>query len=194
MATLGLCCPKYHRYYEHSDSCRSLLSTGRSPCFTLRTFLTVPSPTTLYTPALALARLLAKLTILLVWVTRLLALGLSALVFALHSKARRCILPNRVRYPTDWSFASGCSPPHLTVTQLPSATELDVTLNRTCTDLICNTHRRTNACVSQAWSASVSRIGVGERSITGLPSLRTVRAVLPHTALQKTGISSKRPA
>ena len=126
------------------------MSTGRSPCFTLRTFLTVPSPTTLYTPALALARLLAKLTILLVWVTRLLALGLSALVFALHSKARRCILPNRVRYPTDWSFASGCSPPHLTVTQLPSATELDVTLNRTCTDLICNTHRRTNASVSLA--------------------------------------------
>jgi len=36
------------------------------------------------------------------------------------------------------------------VTQLPSATELDVTLNRTCTDLICNTHRRTNASVSLA--------------------------------------------
>jgi len=77
------------------------------------------------------------------------------LVFALHSKARRCILPNRVRYPTDWSFASGCSPPHLTVTQLPSTTELDVTLNRTCTDLICNTHRRTSACLWQAWQAGV---------------------------------------
>ncbi|MCB5268131.1 MAG: hypothetical protein LHW46_08505, partial [Candidatus Cloacimonetes bacterium] len=30
------------------------------------------------------------------------------------------------------------------VTQLPSATGLDGTLNRTFTDLICNAHRRTN--------------------------------------------------
>lgn len=67
------------------------------------------------------------------------------LVFALHSEARQLILPNRVRYPTDWSFASGCSPPHLTVTQLPSATELDGTLNRTFTCLISAHHRRTYA-------------------------------------------------
>ncbi len=37
-------------------------------------------------------------------------------------------------------------------------------------------------------------IGVGERSVTGLPSLRTVRAVLPHTALPKMGFSFKRLA
>jgi hypothetical protein len=30
--------------------------------------------------------------------------------------------PKRVRHPTDCSFASGCSPPHLAVTQLPPAT------------------------------------------------------------------------
>ena len=29
--------------------------------------------------------------------------------------------PNRVRYPADHLFTSDCSPPHLTVTQLPSA-------------------------------------------------------------------------
>ena len=52
-------------------------------------------------------------------------------------------MPNRVRYPTDWSFASGCSPPHLTVTQLPSATEHDVTLKGTYTLLIYIAHRRT---------------------------------------------------
>ena len=33
------------------------------------------------------------------------------------------IPPNRVRCPTDRQFASGCSPPRLTATPLPSATE-----------------------------------------------------------------------
>ena len=32
--------------------------------------------------------------------------------------------PNRVRFTTDCQFASGCSPPRLMTTQLPSATEL----------------------------------------------------------------------
>ncbi|VFM97547.1 MAG: hypothetical protein BECKG1743D_GA0114223_102421 [Candidatus Kentron sp. G] len=41
----------------------------------------------------------------------------------MRSEARHYIPPNRVRYPTDCLFASGCSPPHLTVTQLPSASE-----------------------------------------------------------------------
>ena len=65
------------------------------------------------------------------------------LAFTFIQEARQLIPPNRVRYPTDWSFASGCSPPHLTVTQLPSATGLDVTLDRTFTNLACNAHRRT---------------------------------------------------
>ena len=33
-------------------------------------------------------------------------------------------LPNRIRYPAGWSFAAGCSPPRLTATQLPLATQL----------------------------------------------------------------------
>jgi hypothetical protein len=43
--------------------------------------------------------------------------------FALNPQARRRVRPNRVRKTaTDCMFASGCSPPHLAVTQLPSAT------------------------------------------------------------------------
>jgi hypothetical protein len=43
--------------------------------------------------------------------------------FALSPQARHGVRPNRVRYTaTDCVFASGCSPPHLAVTQLPSAT------------------------------------------------------------------------
>jgi hypothetical protein len=46
----------------------------------------------------------------------------SGLDFALNPQARRYFRPNRVRhYPTGCSFASGCSPPRLTATQLPSA-------------------------------------------------------------------------
>ncbi len=42
--------------------------------------------------------------------------------FALNPQARRYARPNRVRIPTDCMFASGCSPPRLTATQLPLAT------------------------------------------------------------------------
>ena len=42
--------------------------------------------------------------------------------FAMNLLARRCVRPKRVRFTTDCMFASGCFPPHLTVTQLPSAT------------------------------------------------------------------------
>ena len=42
--------------------------------------------------------------------------------FALSPQARRYARPNHVRYPTGCMFASGCSPPRLTATQLPSAT------------------------------------------------------------------------
>ena len=43
--------------------------------------------------------------------------------FAMNEQARRSSPPNRVRHPTDRPFASGCSPPRLAATQLPSATE-----------------------------------------------------------------------
>ena len=65
--------------------------------------------------------------------------------FAMNEQARRYIPPNRVRYPTDRRFASGCSPPRLAATQLPSATGLWLTPARTCTVLLWRLHRRTHA-------------------------------------------------
>ena len=41
--------------------------------------------------------------------------------FAFNEQARRHVRPNRVRFTTDCKFASGCSPPRLAATQLPSA-------------------------------------------------------------------------
>ena len=57
--------------------------------------------------------------------------------------------PNRVRYPTDHHFASGCSPPRLMATQLPSATWLWFTMARTSTVLIKRLPRRTHSCESR---------------------------------------------
>ena len=51
--------------------------------------------------------------------------------------------PNRVRHPADRQFASSCSPPRLTTTQLLSATELWYTLTRTYTVLIWRHRGRT---------------------------------------------------
>ena len=47
------------------------------------------------------------------------------MVFKLKMKrlARHNRTPKRVRHPTDWLFASSCSPPHLAATQWLSATE-----------------------------------------------------------------------
>ncbi len=42
--------------------------------------------------------------------------------FALGPRTRRTTTPKRVRYPAGCSFASGCSPPRIAATQLPSAT------------------------------------------------------------------------
>jgi hypothetical protein len=50
--------------------------------------------------------------------------------FALSVQARHDNRPNRVRHPTDQSFASGCSPPRLATTQLPSATKSRPNLGR----------------------------------------------------------------
>ena len=63
--------------------------------------------------------------------------------FAMESQVRRSTTPNRVRHPTDRQFASGCSPPRLPATQLPSATELWHAPTRTCTVLIWRHHGRT---------------------------------------------------
>ncbi len=45
----------------------------------------------------------------------------SGLGFTFNEQARRIAGPNRVRFTTDCKFASGCSPPRLAATQLPSA-------------------------------------------------------------------------
>jgi hypothetical protein len=65
--------------------------------------------------------------------------------FAMNEQARRSSPPNRVRYPTDQQFASGCSPPRLAATQLPSTTELWHTPTRTFTVLMWRPHGRTRS-------------------------------------------------
>src|SRR5262245_54875323 len=42
--------------------------------------------------------------------------------FTMNEQARHSIPPKRVRHPPGCPFASGCSPPRLAATQLPSAT------------------------------------------------------------------------
>jgi hypothetical protein len=64
--------------------------------------------------------------------------------FATHEQARRVIPPKQVRHPTDCRFTSGCSPPHVTVTQLPSISGLRPTQARTCTTLTKRPHGRTH--------------------------------------------------
>jgi hypothetical protein len=44
--------------------------------------------------------------------------------FATDLQARRSTPPKRVRHPTDCRFVSGCSPPRLAATRLPSTSEL----------------------------------------------------------------------
>ena len=84
--------------------------------------------------------------------------------FAMESQARRSSPPNRVRYPTDQQFASGCSPPRLAATQLPSATELWHTPTRTFTVLIWRPCGRT----IPACAGMTSR---GERNVEGSPTV-----------------------
>ena len=54
----------------------------------------------------------------------------------MEPQTRRLALPNRIRYPADCPFASSCSPPHFTMTQLLSATALWHTPTGTFTLLI----------------------------------------------------------
>src|SRR5690606_18303704 len=56
--------------------------------------------------------------------------------FVLDPQTRRSTPPNQVRYPTDRQFVSGCSPPCLTATQLPSTTRSWLASTRTSTALI----------------------------------------------------------
>ena len=63
----------------------------------------------------------------------------------MNPQARRHSPPKRVHFITDCQFASGCSPPHLAVTQLPSATESWLTPTRTSTVLFARLHGRTDS-------------------------------------------------
>ena len=63
--------------------------------------------------------------------------------FAVIQQARHGFTPKRVRAPTDWQFASSCSPPRLSATQLLSATKLRLTLTGTLTLLTKRPHGRT---------------------------------------------------
>src|SRR5690606_6132691 len=56
--------------------------------------------------------------------------------FVLDPQTRHSTPPNQVRYPTDRQFVSGCSPPCLTATQLPSTTRSWLASTRTSTALI----------------------------------------------------------
>ena len=118
------------RYYAGSDSCR------RSPAPTgLPVYLALPSdhsaPNHVMSP---LDRLVSPAQ------RRARVSG-----FATRSQARRNTPPNRVRHPTDRSFASGYSPPRLTTTQLPSATGPWHTRTRTLTVQTMRPHGRTTA-------------------------------------------------
>src|SRR5580704_9859379 len=82
--------------------------------------------------------------------------------FTFPQQARRGYAPKRVRHPTDWQFTSGCSPPHLTATQLPSITELRPAPAGTRTLLTRRPHGRTGAGI----------LPIGAR-------LRTISSVIP---------------
>src|SRR5216684_3995322 len=63
--------------------------------------------------------------------------------FALIQQARHGFTPKQVRAPTDWQFASSCSPRRLSATQLLSATKSRLTLTGTFTLLTKRPHGRT---------------------------------------------------
>jgi hypothetical protein len=90
----------------------SHLSPNRSPCFTPHDLPCIPSPNT-WRALPPLLRCPPSVTGSLV--------SSPGLNFTLNPQARRYARPNRVRPPTDCMFASGCFPPRLTATQLPSA-------------------------------------------------------------------------
>src|SRR5579859_2871122 len=65
--------------------------------------------------------------------------------FAFPQQAHHGYAPKQVRHPTVWLFTSGCSPPRLAATQLPSITELRPAPTGTRTLLTRRPHGRTGA-------------------------------------------------
>ena len=116
------------RYHWDSDSCQRSPRRQVSPLATCH-FPIVPSSITLYAatslyPPRQRAALFPG--------------------FATRTRARRHTPPKQVRHPTDRLFASSYSPPRLTTTQLPSATELWPTPTGTSTLQMARPHGRTS--------------------------------------------------
>ena len=115
------------RYYEGSDPCR-VIPQSRSPRLLRLTFLTFhPQPRDAPVHRF----------------TRHFSVYGEFQASPYPSRLAANIPPNQVRHPTDRQFASGCFPPRLTATQLPSATEPWHAPTRTSTVLIRRPHGRT---------------------------------------------------
>jgi len=120
---------RLNHYYEGSDSCRRHLA-GRSPRLSRDTF-----PAFRLQPRHAPRHRFPRQSQRAGRVSD----------FATNEQARRHIPSNRVRFTTDRQFASSCSPPRLTATQLPSATGPWLTPTRTSTVPISRLHGRTHS-------------------------------------------------
>ncbi len=135
------------RYYAGSDSCRALASPTGLSAYPARPS-GHPVPNHVVRPNAALP------------VTSARPVGRG---FAINEQARRNTPPNRVRHPTGCPFASGCSPPRLAATQLPSAT-YDVT------SYGMDFHHADNAELTDALIARLDRAIQQSRSVfTGSP-------------------------
>ena len=83
--------------------------------------------------------------------------------FAIQSQAPRTVPPKQVRHPAGCFFTSGCSPPRIAATQLPSAT-YDVT-----------SHGTDSHCAGKASSRTHDRRAPRARSILRLNSTSLLR-------------------
>src|SRR5690606_28601114 len=79
--------------------------------------------------------------------------------FVLSPQTRHSTPPNQVRHPTDRQFVSGCSPPRLAATQLPSTTGPWLTPTRTCTVLCARLQGRTRSSLCERMTAAPNRHG-----------------------------------
>jgi hypothetical protein len=118
---------------------------NRSPCLTSMNLPSIPSPSTPCRPS--------KRVWFNFWAYRASPSRRTArpqnsgdvrqLGFAINEQARHDSRPKRVCQPTDWMFTSGCSPPRLTATQLPSITKFRLTSAGTRTLLVHRARKRT---------------------------------------------------
>ena len=120
----------------------------RSPCLTHTTFQTIPTSTTRCSPVPRFIPATLFSAEQASWLGRNpFSTPLPAQVWAspFPSRLAEITRPNQVRYPSDWSFTSCCSPPCLTATQLHSVTGCGISLKRTYTSLMVCARRRTRA-------------------------------------------------